>query len=167
MKKLLAVVCGLVVAGCDYTVPLADMPALEVDQAVVGLWERTTGGGQAERLLVVPLGKTEYLVGYPLGSEDCMFARAYLVRGAGRTLVQLTWVGTAKGAVPDDTRVYQLAGYEQKGEELKVSLLNPAVVSRDIAAPAELAAALEEHAAAPALFRDAMVFRRVKPDAAP
>ncbi len=162
MKKLAALlVCGMLI-GCEYAVPLVKAPAIAVDPAAVGVWERTKGDGQTERLLVLPLGEREYLVSFPAGAKDAMFARACLCRTAGITLVQLTWLGTARAKLPEDGRVFQFATYAITGDRLGVRLLNSEVVKKEAASAEELAKAIAADKDKPDLFREEMVFTRIK-----
>ena len=162
MKQwMVLVACGLL-AGCDYTVPLAMTPEMGIDAEVVGLWQRTIEEGQLERLLVLPLSKQEYLVSFPAGATNAMFARACLFRAAGKTLVQLAWFGTAKATVPEGNRVFQFAACTLAGDRLTVRLLNAERVNRDAKSADELAKAIADNKDKPDLFRDEMVFSRVK-----
>ena len=167
LYALFAVACAAALAGCDYTVPLTDKPERTIDNALVGAWEQKSNQGEPERLLVLPLSKTEYLVSFPAGSKDAMFARACLCKAAGLTFVQLTWFGTARGAVADDRRVYQFVSYSVAGDTLTGRLLNPDVVNRDASSSATLAAVIEANKENAKLFREELVFTKVKPPSDP
>jgi len=162
-KLLLAAASAAVLAGCDYTVPLAETPELPIDTALVGAWVRTTKEGAEEHLLVLPLSKNEDLVSFPARSKDAMFARACLCKSAGMALVQMTWFGTAQGVTLAEGRVYQYATFSVAGDTLKARLLNADVVDREAATPAALAAAIEANRKDPHLFRDVLEFKKVKP----
>ena len=166
-NALLAVACAATLAGCDYTVSLTDTPELPIDKALVGSWERTTNQGERQHLLVLPLSKTEYLVSFPAGAKDAMFARACLCKAAGLTFIQMTWLGTAHGATPEDGRVYQYATFEVKDDTLKGRLLNPEVVDRAAASTASLLTAIEANKDSSKLFRDVWEFTKVTPPANP
>lgn len=161
MKKAWCVswLCMLA-AGCDYTVPLVTRPELDVDPALVGLWQRAAEGGKVEGLLVLPMSKQEYLVSFPAGGPDAMFARATLWRQHGLTLVQLDWFGTARGNAPEDKRTYQYASYVVKGDILSVRMVSTEVVDREIATSRKLARAIAANRENPKLFREEMVFRK-------
>ncbi len=154
-------------AGCDYTVPLVTTPEIPIDKALAGVWSRTTGEGGVERLLVLPLGPAEYLVSFPAGEKQAMFARACHARAGDLKLVQLTWFGTAVGTQPEDGRVYQYAVYTLKGDTLQIGLVNADVVKREVATPEALLRALDANREKPDFFREAMVFKKVPPPAAP
>lgn len=163
-NAFLAVACAAALAGCDYTVPLTATPDRPIDPALVGLWERQDEAqGGAEKLLVLPLGKNEYLVSYPANSKNALFARATLCKAADLTLLQLTWFGTALGTVADDARIYQYATFTVAGDTLKGRLLNGDVVDRDAASAAALIAAIEANADSPKRFRDEWTFTKIKP----
>lgn len=162
MKKAMLVVICLVLAGCDYTVPLVSTPTIDIDRSVIGLWQKSKDGGQAEDLLVLPLSGKEYLVSFPSGTKHAMFARACLWRGEGMTLVQLNWYGTALAKLPEDNRTYQFASYSVKGDEMRIRLLNKDVVKKDIGSSEELVKAIANNKSNSYLFRDEMLFKKVK-----
>lgn len=163
-NALLALACAAALAGCDYDVPLAEKPEQAIDTALVGAWARTMPEGKTEeRLLILPLGKNEYLVSYPASSPRAMFARACLCKAAGLPLVQFTWFGTAEGTTFDDAGVYQFASCTVTGDTLKGRLLNADVVDRNAASPAALATAIEANKENAHLFREEMVFKKVEP----
>jgi hypothetical protein len=161
MKKLMIAAACAALAGCDYTVPLAKGPAGEPDAALVGLWQRTQNG-QAENLVVLPLGRQELLVAFPAASKDAMYARAWAARGAGLSLIQLQWIGTGKGAVPDEMKVFQLASYTIAGDTLTVRTINPDVAGGASKSPEDLAKSLEAGKGGDDFYRAPMVFTRAK-----
>ncbi len=163
MKKLSLLLACLALAGCDYTVPLAKKPALNIDAALVGLWQRPKDDGQSERLLVLPLNEREYLVSFPSDSKDAMFAKACLCRAGDLTIVQLEWFGTARGGVPEDPRVFQFADYSVTGDALTVRMLNTEVVNKELKSSGELAGAITDNRAKAELFRDKLLFTKAKP----
>jgi len=165
MKTLafLSAACAAVLAGCDYTVPLAETPDTPVKPELAGLWERTDDRGKQERLLVLPQGSTEYLVSYPAGSKKALFARAALCQAGDLTLLQLKWFGTAEGAPADTPRLYQYATFTVTGDTLTGRLLNADVVDRDAASTEALLAAIEANAGDVHLFRETWTFTKVKP----
>lgn len=154
-------------AGCDYTVQLAKTPELPIDRALVGVWSRTNDNEPAQRLLVLPLGPNEYLVSFPAGDKNAMFANACLCKAGEWTLAQLAWFGTARGVTPDDTRVYQYAAYTVKGDTLQIGLLNADVVPRAVTTAEALIKALASNRENPELFRDTMTFKKEPPPTDP
>ena len=157
----IAVVWALFV-GCDYTVPLVTKPEIKIDKAALGVWERVKEDGEKERLLVLPLGRTEYLVSFPSATADAMFARACLGKVGEERIVQLCWLGTVRGQLPTDRRVYQYASFMVLGETLTVRMLNAEVVPKNVASTKELLRAIAEGMDQPDLFREPMRFQKVK-----
>lgn len=161
MKKLFPlIVCGLL-AGCDYTVPLVKTPDMPVDTAIIGSWQRVKNDGQTERLLVLPLNKQEYMVSFPAGSPDAMFARACPCRVSALSLVQIQWIGTAKGHQPEDGRVFQYAVYMVAGDTITIRLLNADLVHRNVKTSEELRMAIDSNKEKQNLFREDMVFKKM------
>ena len=161
MKAWMAIlVCGMLV-GCDYSTPLVEVSDSPVDRSVLGLWPRTEEGGGTQSLLVLPLGEKEYLVSFPAGASNSMFARGRACRVGDLALVQVEWVGTAKGTLPDDDRVFQFLRYSLKGNDLTVNLLNSQVVDKTVDSPEALAAAITAKRLRADLFREDMVFHKV------
>ena len=161
MKKAMFMVVCLALAGCDYTVPLVETPEIRIDEALVGLWARSKTDGQIENLLILPLSKRQYMVSYPAGSGEAMYAKGCLWSGADMALVQLDWFGTDEAELPDDNRTFQYVAYTVEGDQLSVRLLNSGVVKKDISSSAELAKAITANRARQRLFREAMVFAKV------
>jgi hypothetical protein len=162
MKWLTLACLALAVAGCDYSVPLVKSPESETDGALIGLWRSAATNSAPEDLLVLPLGRKEYLVSYPANTKDAMFARCCLCQAADRRFVQLEWFGTGSGGVAEDNKVFQFAAYTLDGDTLKVRLLNADTVGRSAATSAELAAAVAEKKDSPNLLREEMAFKRVE-----
>ncbi len=106
------------------------------------------------------------MVSFPAGTTNAMFARASLWQGSGVVLVQLDWVGTAQGNLAQDNRTFQYAAYAVHEGTLTVRLLNPQVIPKDGMSAKTMATAIAENQDNPNLFRDAMVFQKVKADRA-
>ncbi len=161
MKRILLIsILCLLLLGCDYTVPLVTTPDLDIDTSVVGLWQRTMDDGQSESLLILPLSEKEYLVSFPCGAKDAMFARACFWRGSGMLLVQLDWFGTAQAKIPEDNRTYQFASYSVEGDAIQIRLLNTEVVNKDIGSSEELVKAIADNKTNPSLFGEKMLFKK-------
>lgn len=165
-KHALWLACALL-AGCEYTVPLVSQPALPIDRAVIGLWQSQKESGQAEELLVLPLDAHEYLLSFPAGAKGAMFARVCLWQGAGLTLAQLNWIGTAQAKLPENNRTYQYASFKAEGDTLRVRMLNSEVVKKEIASANALEKAIKDNKENPDLFQEEMVFKRAAREPAP
>ncbi|MBP7636911.1 MAG: hypothetical protein KBA18_03465, partial [Kiritimatiellae bacterium] len=150
---------AVLLAGCDYTVPLAEKPETQIDTALVGQWQITLDGKDV-RLSVLALAADEYLVAYPSGTPDTLYARACLCQGTEFALVQLRWFGSANARADFSAHPYQYAAYGIEGDTLVARLINPEVVK-----PAQTAAALLSAIKAnntnPDLFRSELRFTRV------
>jgi len=162
MKRMMLVALFGLLIGCEYIVSLVTTPEIDIDRSIIGLWQRLKEEGQIEKIFVLPLGKKEYLVSFPAGSEDAMFGRACLCRVSGKMLFQIEWFGTAKAELPKDNRVFQFGDYSLAGDMLTVRMLNSILISKDISSSADLAKAIAGNAENPKLFKDKMVFRKVK-----
>lgn len=163
MQRFLIGLIYLVLSGCDYPVPLAGEPDIPVDERAVGRWERVRQDGTSEELLILPLDDKEYVLSWPAGSSRELFARAYLFNHSGETLVQLEWIGTSEGKVPDDGVVYQIAAYNLTEDTLAIRLLNPAVTGKDFDTTGELAGSIDANHDNPGLFREAITFVKTSP----
>ncbi|MCX7818419.1 MAG: hypothetical protein N2652_04310 [Kiritimatiellae bacterium] len=153
-------IAALGVAACDHRVPLSDQPSGEADRLVIGAWVRSDGGG-SERMVVLPMGRREWLVVWGAGSAEPLYARAWPVRLSDATLAQLEWLGSGAGKPLEGDRPFQLASWTLTGRTLTVRLIK-AEVGRDAATSAELAAALEEARRRGAWTREPMVFTRTE-----
>jgi hypothetical protein len=162
MKRLLALVVCWILTGCEYTAPLVKTPGLEIDPSITGFWQRAKEDGQKESLLVLPLNKREYLVSFPAGSENSMYARACLCRTADMTLVQMEWIGTAKGDLPSDNRVFQYATYTVSSNSITIRMLNADVVKKDVTTTRALSRSIADNKGKPDLFRNEMVFKKIR-----
>jgi hypothetical protein len=160
MKKLWLVMTCLWCLSCDYTIPLVDPPQLPIDKNLLGVWEQSKEEDEVEQLLVLPLNANEYMISYPHRSSEALFARAWLVDCAGKTLLQIQWIGNSRGDTADDHRVYQVASYSIKSHQLAMGLLNASVIHKDISSSAELMDAIQRNKNNPKLFTGEMIFRR-------
>ena len=162
-ERILAI--GLVcfaLAGCDYSVPLVETPSMPRDDAVFGSWEKRLVNGELQRLLILPMDDRGYFVVFPAKSKNAMFARGSLWSGPWGKWVQLDWFGTEDGEIPDNDLTYQFAMYSVDDDKLIIQLLNPNIVSGKIKSASEIEKSIVENRHHPKLFREAMVFRKVK-----
>ena len=155
-----SVAVAFLLTGCDFEVPLAQSPPLDIAEKLLGVWERDSEQYREQRLLVLPMGRREYLVSFPHGSADAMFARAYLFRQQADILVQLEWLGTARGALPEDKRIYQVGRCDMENGRLAVRLLNTGVVDKDATTTAHLELSLIENRNHPELWGKPLFFVR-------
>ena len=161
MRKLaIAMVALAVLPACDYTTALVMTPEIEIDSGVIGLWQ--SGADADPRLLVLPLNPKECLVAITAEDDETMYGHVCLARVGELTLAQLRWIGRGSGQLPkDDQAVYQYAAYTVEGNTLTFRLLNPDVVSKDVATADALREAIEAAADDPNLFREPQTLTRV------
>lgn len=163
--KMLPLVLALVLllAGCDYHVALVATPDQPLQQGLIGLWQRQDNADQKELLQVLPLDKHQYLVVFPAGQEGSLYGRACHWRNDALPMVQITWLGATE-PIPANQSPYQYARWELTGDALTVQLLNPEHVSNKTRSSTALANSITANADDPAIFREAMIFRRRKLD---
>ncbi len=161
MKTVVAFVALMILcSACDHRVPLSGEAAGPADRTLVGLWSRTENSTE-HRLLILPLGPREWLVGWSAGGSTMLYARGWPVRWGETQLAQLEWIGTGEGRAAEGDRPFQLAAWSVAGRELTIRLVN-GDVGREATNATELAAALEAARARGQWLRDPMVFRRVE-----
>lgn len=158
---MMLAVCALL-SGCDYTVSLVDKPDTDIDRSIVGLWQRTNEQAKTEDLVILPLSDKEYMISYPTDPGKAMFARGCLARVDDLTFVQLTWIGSSDGGVPDDNKIYQYVRYSVTGDTLSFELLNDDVVEKGAAESLGMAGVIRAKKGEPELFEPAMTFQRAK-----
>ena len=159
---VLVLIACLATVGCDFTVPLSTTPGPEIDKSLVGLWVRGQSTNQVERLLILPFDMHSYMIAFPAHKSDGLFAKATPCLCSGKTLVQLQWIGTAGGRLPDDDRIYQIVSYALAGDALSIRLVNTAVIDKGITSSAELARAIAENIGRADLFDEPLVFKRAE-----
>jgi hypothetical protein len=129
---------------------------------LIGLWKRTDKDGENEKLLVLPLTAEKYLVSYPSNSQNAMFAKASKSKVDNLTLIQLEWIGTAEGIIPDGNLVFQFLRFKlsDKSRNLSLKLLNPKTVGKNFKSSEELKNSIIKHIDNSKLFRKTIHFRK-------
>lgn len=161
---LVAIAITLFIAGCEYLAPLSYEHNIAVDPAVIGLWEEVPEGAKPSdpdnRMLILKYSDTEYLVHYPT-KRDGLYYRAYPIKVAGISCVQIQQIGTADGDVKE-ARKYQVAKYSVSNGELEIKLLNTDLIDKDIRDTTSLKHAFLKNKDNKDLFANPGKFRRVK-----
>jgi hypothetical protein len=168
-----ALLCALLLAGCDFKVPLVEKPELPFDPALIGLWELSDPEDPQERkfrLLFVPLDKTECMVsyfGHPRKADDGdgteWLGRACRCETAGLSLLQVKWLETDSGGGAEvfGASPYQYVACTVKDGILTLRMLNAEKIKAETSA--ELAAAIAARKDSPDLFHEeGLPFTRVK-----
>lgn len=161
MRKLaIAMVALAILPACDYTTALVTTPEIEIDSRVIGLWE--SGADADPRLLVLPLNPKECLAAITAEDDETTYGHVCLARVGELTLAQIRWIGRGSGELPEDGQaVYQYAAYSVEGDTLTFRLLNPDVVSKEVATADALREAIKAAADDPNLFREPQTLTRV------
>ena len=122
-------------AGCEYETSLTDEHKIDVDKAVLGLWEsvpvKNEASGPKDRLMVLKYTDTEYLVHYPTGDEGFYF-RGYPIRIGGVSCVQIRLIGDSNGDIKTGERKYQVVSYQFVNGELEIKTLNTDLVDNNL-----------------------------------
>lgn len=163
LRRFLLLAC-LAMAGCDYSVSLVSEPGPALDPNLVGRWSGvpTKPDDKPAALLILPFATNQFLVKWPADKPDGLYARATRCTGTAMPLIQLEWFGTGDGTTPDleEKENFQYATYTLRGRSLEIALLNPEVITKEVADAATLRTQLDAHAANPRLFREPMRFTR-------
>lgn len=159
---IFAVVASLF-GGCVYEAPLIATRDLPIDPAVLGLWEEISEekSDTPDRMAVLQLSETEYLINYPLGN-DGMYFRGWRIEVDGVSCVQLELLGYAEKALPPGEPQYLVATCAL-GQDLEIKTLNTDLVGKNLKDSAALRKAFLEHKDAPDLFANPARFRKVVP----
>ena len=150
MKRIIAVlsIAVFLLAGCIYDAPLTTDHSIPIDTAVLGLWVEVVPEGETkasdDELMILKFSETEYLIHYPVGTDDGLYYRGYPIEVGGVSCVQLQVIGDHDGAVAKEADRYNIASYELKEGQLQIRLLNTKLVSDDLKTTDELARAFLE-----------------------
>lgn len=165
MKKrsVLYLAAALLLGGCVYEAPLSAKRKIPVDPAVLGFWEQVPEekGDKPDRMAVLKLSETEYLINYPLGN-DGMYFRGWRIEVDGISCVQLELLGYADKGLPPGEPRYQVVTYTL-GSGLEVRTLNTDLIGKNLPDSAALQKAFRAHKDAPDLFANPARFRKVSP----
>jgi hypothetical protein len=112
-------------------------------------------------MLVLQHSANEYLVEYPTGKE-AMYFRSFAVELSGSKYIQIQLIGTAKGPAKPEDRKYHLLKTSVNGNTITIQTVNPDIIGKNLADPAQMKAAFNEHKDDPKLFNDPQKFRRME-----
>ncbi len=168
MKILAAimVVTVLLLAGCEYEVPLTKEHVIPVESSVLGLWEyipeEGEGPSDVERMMILEFSDTEALIHYPVDKEGIYF-RAYAIKVGGVSCVQIEAIGTIEGPIPqEEKKRYAVMSYELADGILEINILNNELVDGKLKSSEALRKVFLEHQDDEDLFIDPGRFRRVE-----
>jgi hypothetical protein len=163
MKKSVSLaVLALILYGCDYEIPLVVEPSENIDPALCGVWRQSNPGGEEHKLLILPISAREVLAVYPVNTKNAMFGKGVIWSPDELDLFQINWFGKADGSLPSNRRTYQYAAWSLNGDVLNIHLINPKLVDPATSSAAGLAEKIIANIADPELFRDALIFKRIR-----
>jgi hypothetical protein len=155
----------LLIAGCEYQEPLAEKQNIPIDESVLGFWDAVPDGTDPspvkDRILVLKLSGTEYLIHYWTGSGS-MYFRAYPIRVGDVSCLQLQLLGYSEATMRKDEPPYQVAKYTLSGDEIGIQMLNTSIVSPKLGSSAEIRTVFIKNGADENLFREPGRFKRAK-----
>lgn len=143
----LIALASLLLAGCDYEVPLTTKPARAVDHRLIGDWVSPDSW-----IKVRPFDGEHYVIFHNGG-----FFRAWHSTVAGLPLVTVQ-------AIEDKERRYAYLAYNlsDDGKRLNLRFVRDEVVSKKIKDTVAMQKAIEQHAKQPELLSDLTPFTRLK-----
>ncbi|MEP2775994.1 MAG: hypothetical protein ABJQ29_14140 [Luteolibacter sp.] len=164
---IITALLALLLAGCIYEAPLVAEHTVPIEPELVGVWQMVPKNGAnskpGERLLILKLSETEYLVRNP-HNEDGLYFRAYPIKLGGKSCVQMEVIGTKDGA-PDwgdhKPSPFMVASFELAEDNLVIRILNRKLVSEDLKTTATLQETFLKHKDSEELFADPAEYRRV------
>lgn len=161
LVKILLIALMIVVVGCEYDSPISKPQGIAVDPAVIGLWTKSSDDQNKpdEKLLVLKFTDTEYLLKYSSDSFDGYF-RAYPVKFADNTFVQVQFIGTSQGDIEPKMRKYHLIKYDLKKDKLSIGMLNSAVVGDGSTSIEDVRKAMIKNIDNPQLFAHSVEFKK-------
>ena len=164
LKIVLAAVFSiLLLATCQYQVPITTDHHIPIDHLVLGSWKIVPAKDQDNdsAILIFKFSETEYSVQYHEDNGELYF-RAYAINVDGIDAVQLELIGSDDGPVRADNQDrYHVISYKLENDLLKISTLNTELVDDELMDSESLKKAFIEHKENPGLFNDPGFFKRV------
>lgn len=155
MKKIILPAILILLAGCDYEVPMSQTAASAADPALAGTWTGQSSEGKTAAMDIKTSG-TDYTATY---TEDgsSIILKGFAVSAAGLNLIQFELQNA------DNQNKYLFVKYELTSEGLSVYRLNPEVVSAKCKTTEELLGDIAVHKQNPLLFAEPLKFSRSVP----
>lgn len=145
----------MLLAGCDYEIPLSLTPSAPANPALAGKWnEQSTGGNPAS--IEIKISAKSYDVVYTNEGKALTF-KGLAIKAAGLNMVQLEW---QEPDAAESKNKYLFAKYELTTNSLFIYCLNPNVVSAKCQTTEEMLSDLSTHRNNPFLFKEPMIFIR-------
>ena len=152
MKKFILPVILMLLAGCDYGVPLSQTATSAANPALAGTWTGQSSDGKTAALEIKTSG-TDYSAAYTEDGNTITF-KGFGVSAAGLNLIQLELQNA------DNQNKYLFVKYELTPEGLSVYRLNPEVVTAKCKTTEELLGDIAVHKQNPLLFAEPLKFTK-------
>ncbi len=152
MKKILLPVILMLLAGCDYEVPLSQTATSAANPALAGTWTGQSSEGKTAALEIKTSG-TDYTATYTEDGRSIVL-KGFAVSAAGLNLIQLELQNA------DNQNKYLFVKYELTPEGLSVYRLNSEVVSAKCKTTEELLGDITVHKQNPLLFNEPLKFTK-------
>lgn len=146
MKKILLPIIAMLLAGCDYEIPLSQTAAGPANPELTGTWCGQSADGKPVFMEIKTSGM-DYSVTYTEGSDTLSF-KGFEIKAAGLSLIQLELQNA------DTQKKYLFAKGELTSNSLSVYRLNTEVVSAKCQTTEELLNDLTAHKQNPLLFTE-------------
>ena len=153
MKTILLPVLLMLLAGCDYEIPLSQTASSPANPKLATTWLGQSTDGQ-DVSIEIKISGTDYLVTYTAGSQSIVF-KGFEVNVAGLHLIQLELQDTDPASQKNR---YLFVKYEEDLSGLSISRLNTEVVSAKCQTSDELLNDITVHWQNPFLFTEPLKF---------
>ena len=153
MKKLILLAILMILAGCDYGVPLSQTASAPANPALAGSWFQQKNADETVTM-VIHISGTNYSITY---GGYCF--KGFEIQVGGLNLIQLE----LQNDDPDEKALYLFVKYELTPDGLTYSRLNKEVVSAHCQTTEELLADIFVHWNNPSLFKNQEHFVRSVP----
>ena len=154
MKKIWLPIILMLLAGCDYEVPLSQTASSAANPALAGTWTEQSTDNKPVSMEIKISGK-EYSVTYTEGSNSLSF-KGFEIKADKLDLIQLELLGDTEGS----KNKYVFAKYELTPKGLSVYRLNNEVVSAKCQTAKELLNDINVHRQNPSLFTEPLKFTK-------
>lgn len=151
MKKMILPVILMLLAGCDYEVPLSHTSTSAADPALAGTWTGRFADGKPTSM-EIKISGTDYYANYGEAGEARLTFKGFGVSTAGLNLIQLELQNA------ETQSKYVFVKYELTPEGLSAYRLNPDVVSAKCRTTEELINDIAVHRKNPFLFTEPLTF---------
>ena len=157
MKKILLPIIAMLLAGCDYEIPLSQTAAGPANPKLTGTWSGQSTDGKPISMEFKTSGM-DYSVTYTdTEGSDTLSFKGFEIKVAGLNLIQLELQTDDKDF---KNNRYLFVKYELTAEGLSVYRLNTEVVSAKCQTTEELLNDLTAHKQNPLLFTEPLKFTK-------